>query len=190
MLTPELEQLINYALEDGVLTDKERSVLMRKAQAAGADLDEFEMILDAKLHEVQKAAAVAAPKPNSNKHGEVRKCPACGAMVSAFTTQCSECGFEFNNVEANKSANTLFEKLQALEMEKAHELAQHEESKNKQLLALSERHNSGGTLTNDCVKPNEQSRVYSNFAMASNRTFKKILRRGDDRLSVSTWMRR
>ena len=147
MLTPELEQLINYALEDGVLTDKERSVLMRKAQAAGADLDEFEMILDAKLHEVQKTAAAAAPKSNSNKHGEVRKCPACGAMVSAFSTRCSECGFEFNNVEANKSANTLFEKLQALEMEKAHELAQHEESKNKQLLALSERHNSGGTLT-------------------------------------------
>ncbi len=147
MLTPELEQLINYALEDGVLTDKERSVLMRKAQAAGADLDEFEMILDAKLHEVQKTAAAAAPKSNSNKHGEVRKCPACGAMVSAFSTRCSECGFEFNNVEANKSANTLFEKLQALEMEKARELAQHEESKNKQLLALSERHNSGGTLT-------------------------------------------
>ena len=147
MLTPELEQLINYALEDGVLTDKERSVLLRKAQAAGADMDEFEMILDAKLHEVQKTAATVAPKSNSNKHGEVRKCPACGAMVSAFSTRCSECGFEFNNVEANKSANTLFEKLQALEMEKAHELAQHEESKNKQLLALSERHNSGGTLT-------------------------------------------
>ena len=147
MLTPELEQLINYALEDGVLTDKERTVLMRKAQAAGADLDEFEMILDAKLHEVQKTAAAAAPKSNSNKHGEVRKCPACGAMVSAFSTRCSECGFEFNNVEANKSANTLFEKLQALEMEKARELAQHEESKNKQLMALSERHNSGGTLT-------------------------------------------
>lgn len=147
MLTPELEQLINYALEDGVLTDKERSVLMRKAQAAGADLDEFEMILDAKLQEVQKTAAAAAPKSNSNKHGEVRKCPACGAMVSTFSTRCSECGFEFNNVEANKSANTLFEKLQALEMEKARELAQQEESKNKQLLALSERHNSGGTLT-------------------------------------------
>lgn len=147
MLTPELEQLIKYALEDGVLTDKERSVLMRKAQEAGADLDEFEMILDAKLHEVQKAAAAVAPKSNSNKHGEVRKCPACGAMVSALSTRCSECGFEFNNVEANKSANTLFEKLQALEMEKARELAKHEESKNKQLMALSEHHNSGGTLT-------------------------------------------
>lgn len=144
MLTPELEKLIQYALEDGVLTDKERSVLMRKAQEAGADLDEFEMILDAKLHEIQKAAV---PKPSNNKHGEVRKCPACGAMVSTFSTRCSECGFEFNNVKANKSANTLFEKLQALEMEKARELALHEESKNKQLQALSERHNSGGTLT-------------------------------------------
>ena len=27
---------------------------------------------------------------------------------------------------------------------------------------------------NDCVKPNEQNRVYSNFAMASNRTFKNL----------------
>lgn len=166
MLTPELEQLINYALEDGVLTDKERSVLMRKAQAAGADLDEFEMILDAKLHEVQKTAAAAAPKSNSNKHGEVRKCPACGAMVSAFSTRCSECGFEFNNVEANKSANTLFEKLQALEMEKARELAQHEESKNKQLMALSERHNSGGTLT----------KIFANNADAQNEERDDLIR--------------
>ena len=28
---------------------------------------------------------------------------------------------------------------------------------------------------NDCVKPNEQNRVYSNFAMASNRTFKNLV---------------
>ena len=139
---------------------------MRKAQAAGADLDEFEMILDAKLHEVQKTAAAVAPKSNSNKHGEVRKCPACGAMVSAFSTRCSECGFEFNNVEANKSANTLFEKLQALEMEKARELAQHEESKNKQLMALSERHNSGGTLT----------KIFANNADAQNEERDDLIR--------------
>lgn len=155
MLTPELEQLIQYALEDGVLTDKERSVLMRKAQESGVDLDEFEMILEAKLHEVQKTTAAVAPKPSSNKHGEMRKCPACGAMVSAFTARCGECGFEFNNVEVNKAANTLFEKLQALEMEKARELALHEESKGKQLQALSERHNSGGTLTKIFAKNGE-----------------------------------
>ena len=148
MLTPELEQLIQFAVEDGEVTDKERSVLMRKAQEAGMDLDEFEMILNARLHEKQKAsAAPAAPKPSNNKHGEIRKCPACGAMVSAFTAKCSECGFEFNNVESVKSANVLFEKLQELEMQKARELAAHEESKNKQLLALSELHNSGGAMS-------------------------------------------
>ena len=147
MMTTELEKLIQYALEDGELTDKERSVLMRKAQEAGMDLDEFEMILDAKLHEVKKAtlAPVSALKQNS-KHGEVRKCPGCGAMVGTFTTKCPECGFEFNNVEAVKSASILFEKLQSLEMDKARELAAHEESKNRQLQALSERHNSGGTV--------------------------------------------
>ena len=111
MLTPELEQLINYALEDGVLTDKERSVLMRKAQAAGADLDEFEMILEAKLHEVQKAAAAAASKSNSNKYGEVRKCPNCGAQVKGGSAVCTECGYVFTNVSANSSAEKLQAKL-------------------------------------------------------------------------------
>ena len=43
MLTPELEQLIQFAVEDGEVTDKERSVLMRKAQEAGMDLDEREI---------------------------------------------------------------------------------------------------------------------------------------------------
>ena len=111
MLTPELEQLINYALEDGVLTDKERTVLMRKAQAAGADLDEFEMILEAKLHEVQKAAAAAASKSNSNKYGEVRKCPNCGAQVKGGSAVCTECGYAFSNVSANSSAEKLQAKL-------------------------------------------------------------------------------
>ncbi len=145
MLTPELEQLIQYALADGILTPKERAVLMKKAEAAGADLDEFEMILEAKVHEAKKAAAAAAPKP-TGKHGNVRKCPHCGAPVSGFQSSCSECGHEFSNIEAVKSANVLFEKLQTLEMEKARELAAHEETKNKQLMALSERHNNAGAF--------------------------------------------
>lgn len=164
MITPELEQLVQYALEDGELTEKERSVLMKKAQEAGMDLDEFEMILNAKLHAIKKTAA---PPPQTNtKHGEVRKCPACGAFVSNFSTKCPECGFEFNNVEAIKSANTLFEKLQSLEMEKAHELALHEESKNKQLQALSERHNSGGTLT----------KIFANNGAAQNEERDDLIR--------------
>lgn len=135
MLTPELEQLIQYALADGVLTDKERAVLMKKAEAAGADLDEFEMILEAKVHEAKKAAAAAAPKA-SNKEGEVRKCPHCGSPVSSFRTTCQECGHEFRNAEAVKSAAILFEQIKSLEMEKTRELALHEDNKNKQLKAF------------------------------------------------------
>lgn len=145
MLNPELEQLITFALQDGVVTDKERAVLMRKAKELGADIDEFEMILDARIVAAQQAAQAAAPKPNS-KHGVTKKCPGCGAPISAFTTRCAECGFEFKGVEAVKSANELFQKLQALEREKAKELADHDIQKNKQLQALSARHNSGGFL--------------------------------------------
>jgi len=132
MLAPELEQLIQYALADGVLTDKERAVLMKKAEAAGADLDEFEMILEAKLYEAKKAAAPKA----SNKEGEVRKCPHCGARVRSFRTTCEECGYEFRNAEAVKSAAVLFEQIKSLEMEKTRELALHEDNKNKQLKAF------------------------------------------------------
>jgi len=135
MLTPELEQLIQYALADGVLTDKERAVLMKKAEAAGADLDEFEMILEAKVHEAKKAAAAAAPKA-SNKEGEVRKCPHCGSPVSSFRTTCQECGHEFRNLKAVESAAVLFEQIKNLEMEKARELSLHENNKNKQLEAF------------------------------------------------------
>ena len=67
-------------------------------------------------------------------------------MINALTTKCPECGYEFSNVEAVQSASQLFEKLQNIEKAKAHELAEHEEKKNRQLQALSERHNSGGAV--------------------------------------------
>ena len=50
----QLEQLIESALADGVLTDKEKGILIKKAQSMGIDLDEFEMILEARLFEMNK----------------------------------------------------------------------------------------------------------------------------------------
>lgn len=46
---PELEKLIELAVVDGKLTDKEREVLQRKARELNDDLDELDMVLDAKL---------------------------------------------------------------------------------------------------------------------------------------------
>lgn len=45
----QFERLIDFALKDGILTDKEREVIMKKAQSLGIDVDEAELILEAKL---------------------------------------------------------------------------------------------------------------------------------------------
>ena len=114
---PQLEKLIDLALVDGQLTDKERQVLCRKAQSMGIDLDEFEMVLDARVyHRSQQAPAQPAQAPVQPKRvKEVRKCPACGAIVESFTTRCPECGYEFRNVEANGGIRRLFEMLNEVE---------------------------------------------------------------------------
>lgn len=104
-----IEQLINCALVDGKLTEKEKQILFKKAQAQGIDLDEFEMVLDARLVELEKTRKEESPK--SNKHGDVRKCPACGAIVPSLTVVCAECGFEFSGVEANYSSQKLAKEI-------------------------------------------------------------------------------
>lgn len=48
----QLEKLMDMALVDGILTDKEREVIMKKAQTLGIDADEAEMILEAKVYEL------------------------------------------------------------------------------------------------------------------------------------------
>ena len=58
--TIDLKKLIQAALADGVVTDKERAILIKKVKEAGGNVDEFEMMLDALIFEAQKK--VAAPK--------------------------------------------------------------------------------------------------------------------------------
>ena len=55
MYNERLEQLIDAALADGELTEKEKQILFKKAQEMGVDLDEFEMVLDARLVKLKKA---------------------------------------------------------------------------------------------------------------------------------------
>ena len=122
MYNEHLESLINAALADGNLTEKEKQILFKKAESFGIDLDEFEMILEARLYEKQQSSnkndvqPVVAPK--SEKFGDVKKCPACGAMVQSFQTKCSDCGHEFSNIGANASIGRLFEMLNACENER------------------------------------------------------------------------
>ena len=129
MYSEKIENLINFALSDGELTEKEKQILFKKAEEEGIDLDEFEMVLDAKLHDKQqsmKAPVTPAPvapsssapsssAPKSDKFGDVKKCPACAAISQSFQTKCSDCGHEFSNIGANVSIGKLFEMLNACE---------------------------------------------------------------------------
>ena len=117
MYNEKIEMLINAALADGVLTEKEKQILFKRAQEQGIDLDEFEMVLDARLVELQKAekerAATSAPK--STKFGDVRKCPVCGALVPALAVSCAECGYEFTGINASSSSQTLSKQISEIQ---------------------------------------------------------------------------
>lgn len=130
MYNEKLEALISAALADGVLTEKEKQVLFKNAEAMGIDLDEFEVVLDARLVEIkkkearenqqyllemEKAKAAQTSAPKSDKYGDVRKCPACGAIVPSMAAVCPECGQEFTNIKANSTANMLMQKIDEIQ---------------------------------------------------------------------------
>ena len=115
MLSKELEEIVEAALADGVLTDKERAVLHKRAQAEGVDPDELDIVLDGRLAKMKRSEDWLRPAPPQNlanqKLGNIVKCPNCGAQVIGGSAVCTECGYAFSNVSANSSAEKLQAKL-------------------------------------------------------------------------------
>lgn len=128
-LSPRLNSLINAAVADGEISDMERNVLIRNAQQEGVSMDEFVMILEARLYEQQQAlrarqqeaenkqkaaAAVnAAPIPVRPSRPELRKCPACGEIINdLFTSKCNKCGYDLDHT-AEKTSESSWERLTA-----------------------------------------------------------------------------
>ncbi|MCJ7935416.1 MAG: hypothetical protein MUW56_17775 [Chryseobacterium sp.] len=115
MYNEKLEKLIELALADGELTEKEKQVLFKNAEAEGIDLDEFEIVLEARLFEKTNDKSSESAAPYSDKLGDIKKCPACGAIAESFATKCSDCGTEFRNIEVSSSVIRFFEKLDEIE---------------------------------------------------------------------------
>ncbi|WP_443962786.1 hypothetical protein [Prevotellamassilia timonensis] len=105
MYAKEFEDLLKEYLTDGIITSKERQVLLKKAQQLGYDVDEVDLYIDAQQQKCDQAVESAAAK----KRGKT--CPRCGASVQSMQLTCPECGFEFNNKEANASARELMKLL-------------------------------------------------------------------------------
>lgn len=110
---PEIEKLIDLALADGQVTEKERNVILKKASELGVDIDEVEMILDAQLHQF-----VANKPKDKEKVGNIKTCPACGAGFKSMEINCVECGHEFSNIKANMTILDLISKIEEIEIQK------------------------------------------------------------------------
>ena len=104
MYSKELEAIIDAALADGVLTDKEREVLHRRAAQEGVDADELDVVIEGRLAKIKQEKDWLRPTPpTTEKRGNVVKCPSCGAPAQAGAVKCAECGYVFTNVKANSS---------------------------------------------------------------------------------------
>lgn len=107
----ELETVIEAALADGVLTDKERAVLHKKAQQEGIDPDELDVVIEGRLAKMKRQEDWLKPVPPIDlavtKKGNVMKCPACGKPYEPGTGACPHCGHVFQNLEGNHSAQII-----------------------------------------------------------------------------------
>lgn len=102
MYNEQLEQLINYAIQDGELSETERRVIINKAAKFDIDADEICMVLDARLQErrmelgysASPSAAATSAVPTVEVV-DANRCSACGAPRVNGNRFCQDCGNKF-----------------------------------------------------------------------------------------------
>lgn len=128
-----LNKLITAAVADGEISDLERQVLIRNAQEEGVAMDEFIMVLEARLFERRRFLAksqqnpqplISDNQPFSKTIRQMDKCPSCGAPIKALATACPDCGYEYNaSTHGECSAwERLNEQLRAIDNEESKSL--------------------------------------------------------------------
>ena len=105
LIPEELDALIKEYLTDGVLTDKERQVILKKAEGMKLDRDEIDLYLDAQVQKIDQATDAAVRRQKG------KACPHCGAYVSQMTDKCPECG-QYITPEATKELEEILDNLE------------------------------------------------------------------------------
>ena len=85
LIPEELDSLIQEFLTDGVLTDKERQVILKKAVGMGLDQDMVDLYLDAQVQKIDQVADAAARRQKG------KQCPYCGGVVPQLSDKCPHC---------------------------------------------------------------------------------------------------
>ena len=105
LIPEELNALIQEYLTDGVLTDKERAVILKKAEGMGLDRDEIDLYLDAQVQKIDQATDAAVRKQKG------KQCPYCGGSVPLLADKCPHCN-ETITAEASKELQEILDKLE------------------------------------------------------------------------------
>lgn len=101
----ELTDLLQQYMTDGNITEKERAVLLRKAEAMNVDKDEFDLYIDAEIQKIdQKADAI-------KRQSKGKLCPFCDASIPVLADKCPECGGSITP-EATKELEEIINKLE------------------------------------------------------------------------------
>lgn len=105
MIPKELDDLIKEYLTDGIISAKERQVLLKKAQLLGLDVDEIDLYIDAQQQKADQAVDAVASKRRG------KTCPFCGAPIPQLAEKCPECGNHIT-VEASQELQDIFKELE------------------------------------------------------------------------------
>ena len=169
---PEIENLIEMALADGQVTNKEREIILRKATTLGLNLDEVEMILDGKIALLAKEEIVT--QNSSNKEGVLKKCPSCGSPANSFISKCSDCGHEFRNIEAVSSIKKLHAELQKGEDEERSRPRGWAEKLDGELAVAKAIANKQKSIISSFPVPNAKEDLLEFLSVASSEASKKL----------------
>ena len=101
----ELDDLIKEYLTDGIISAKERLVLLNKAQALGLNVDEVDLYIDAQQQKADQAVAAVMNQRKGNT------CPYCGAPIPLLADKCPSCG-QFITPESSKDLEEIFNHLE------------------------------------------------------------------------------
>ena len=101
----DLDDLIREYLTDGIISSKERAVLLHKAEQMGIDLDEMDLYIDAQQQKADQQVEIAASKRRG------KTCPYCGGSIPDLTDKCPHCG-ESITAEASSDLEDILEHLE------------------------------------------------------------------------------
>lgn len=105
VIPQELDDLIKEYLTDGIISPKERQVLLNKAQSLGLNVDEVDLYIDAQQQKADQAVAAAMNKRRG------KTCPYCGSSIPELTDKCPNCGSNITP-EASEELEDIFEHLE------------------------------------------------------------------------------